>query len=157
MNKLKIFLILLVSFLGIFSSIGAQSLMLFDYGKITSDGSGNITSISFKGNGASLTNLNPTNLLYNTVVTQSTAVLDFNLPETILTNNITYTSYQGAPSTGVRSVMANIIGTNVTVSWPTTWTPNNPNTVYLTNGYVGFRVVAVASLATNVMAITYQP
>ena len=106
-------------------------------------------------------NITFTNKIFGTfngnVVTQSTAVLNFNFPETILTNNITYTSIQGVPSNGVRSVMANVIGTNVIVSWPTEWTPNNTNTVYLTNGYVGFRVVAIQSLATNVMAVPYQP
>jgi hypothetical protein len=42
MNKLKVFLVVLL--LGAFSLMGAQYLMNFDYGNITSDGSGNITA-----------------------------------------------------------------------------------------------------------------
>jgi hypothetical protein len=50
MNKLKVFLVVL--FLGVFSLIGAQYLMDFDYGNISSDGSGNINASTININSA---------------------------------------------------------------------------------------------------------
>jgi hypothetical protein len=50
MNKLKVFLVVL--FFGAFSLIGAQYLMNFDYGNITSDGTGNITASAINFNNA---------------------------------------------------------------------------------------------------------
>ena len=58
MNKLKMFLVVL--FLGVFSLIGAQYLMDFDYGNISSDGSGNINASTININSAFIIRTNAT-------------------------------------------------------------------------------------------------
>jgi hypothetical protein len=107
---------------------------------------------NFYGSGAGLTNLNPANITY-TISTQSTAVLDFTLPELAITNNITFTYATNTSTNGyAKYVGATVFGTGITVTWPQIWSPNNTNSVKLTNGLVAFK-----SFGTNVFAAPYQP
>jgi len=107
---------------------------------------------TFIGNGSGLTNLSPTNLVFN-CTTQTTAVLNFNLAEIAITNNITFTSATGVASNGfAKYIGATVWGTGVTVAWPQLWSPNNTNSVKLTNGVIAFKC-----FGTNVFAAPYQP
>jgi hypothetical protein len=107
---------------------------------------------TFTGNGSGLTNLSPTNLIFN-CTTQATAVLNFNLAEIAITNNIAFTSATGFASNGfAKYVGATVFGTGITVSWPQLWSPNNTNLVVLTNGIMAFKC-----FGTNVFAAPYQP
>jgi len=111
-----------------------------------------LTNGGIYGNGIRLTNLNPTNLVFNST-TQTTAILNFNLAEIAITNNITFTSATGVASNGfAKYIGATVWGTGVTVAWPQIWSPNNTNLVVLTNGLVAFKC-----FGTNVFAAPYQP
>jgi hypothetical protein len=109
-------------------------------------------NIGIYGNGIGLTNLNPASLSF-LVTTQMTAVLNFNLAEIAITNNITFTSATGVASNGyVKYIGATVWGTNITVSWPQIWSPNNTNIITLTNGLVAFKC-----FGSNIFAAYYQP
>jgi len=77
--------------------------------------------------------------------------------EIYITNSTTFLYATNIPNSGVKSIMANVIGTNITVGWPASWTPSNTNSYIFTNAYVAFRVVAVPNIGTNITAIPYQP
>ena len=97
MNKLKVFLAVL--FFGAFSLIGAQYLMNFDYGNITSDGSGNISASAININNAFRIRANTTapTLVQNV---NNTAVTSSSLTGNDAVMQLTYTcSASAQPAT----------------------------------------------------------
>jgi len=97
MNKLKVFLVVL--FFGAFSLIGAQYLMNFDYGNITSDGTGNITASTININNAFRIRANTTapTLVQNV---NNTAVTSSSLTGNDAVMQLTYTcSASAQPAT----------------------------------------------------------